>query len=128
MKITDELRNKIKQTVREQYADAIKTSAQNNEVLKTKAADEIIADIKAACAEHQHLTALLSLVYRNWEDIVRGNLKAFETSQELTDAQNNHQLLLDTVDNKISNLLVTVSYGKDIEDIKKAFGEYGLKF
>lgn len=132
MRISKELEDKIKRNVNAKYEKEVKTL--NDE--KNKIIDD---EVKKATAEVKEATTTYAAV----DNYIKYQFGSYtRTIQDLV-SQNHHRFIGDKsykhIDRKlgeinakkardIENMMIAISYEKDIDGIKKAFSDNGFEF
>lgn len=123
MKITNELRDRINREVTEKHQPELTTIADKcNADLEVKV-KELIEEVTAVLEAHPNLKPLLQ--GRTIEQCVRYHLIPHTTNQARSAAMS---VVNSKIKTEVENIIITISYGKTIEDVKTAFATYGLSF
>lgn len=133
MKINDVLNEKIRRGVIEKYADKRKTLQAELDAIKEKEIAELEKRIiKLQEIDDELLQSIVTATYsRNMmttADMAKNFYSKIPQSKENAEAYARIHALNNTQSDEITDLQLVISYSKDLEDIKKAFADTGLKF
>lgn len=130
MKITNELKAKIEREMQKKLNDKIVPIRVLRDEALTKANNEVFKKVLAVVEKDEHLSYFFTH-YRisKKEDFISNSLGYFYDTKEITKdfdekiktLEANHKLALES-------LMISLSYEKNLEGIKKIFTENGLTF
>ena len=130
MKITTELHNKITFAVSQKYAAAREEIRKAEETFTQEATNRLLLELNTVCNLYPNIEHLCKGRFCKTKlELVQQNMYSVpEVTQARKNFREKHDALNKEIENETNNIIIQISYGKTLDDVVKAFANYGLPF
>lgn len=132
MKITKELDNKIKRCVEEKYGEEIKSLIKEKERIADAEIEKAVSEIKEAMVNYpsikRYMKSRLGTYNPTVEKYIKNDCARFVDAEKYKSINENIDRIAKASAVEKENMMIAISYEKDINGIKGTFADMGFKF
>ena len=132
MRVTRELKEKLTRLIDAKYY--IRTQELSNKIMELSKVDSvaITKDLREACGKYPYVNNYFKKILgtRDLGDYVRNNSYYFNETKSDEIIGIEKEILNNRTNARLEteNALIALSYGKDLNDIRAIFSQYGIEF